>query len=303
MDIYFLGTSSGTPTKSRNVTAIALLESQGRDWYLIDCGEATQHQLLRTPLSLNTLTSIYITHVHGDHCYGLPGVLASAAMAGRTKPLRVVAPEGIQAWCESTLKYTKLYLPFEVCFERPESLSTFSEGQFSVTPVRLSHRVPSYGYSFVETKIETRLNTEKLNQAQIPRGPLWGQLKSGQDIIYNGRAILSTEFTELTNKPRKVIVCGDNDDPELLADACRECSVLVHEATYTEGMAAKAVENGHSYAKQVAEFAEKNVVPCLMLTHFSPRFPATCLGGADDRYGEKGGSVRLSWSSVFSIRL
>jgi ribonuclease BN (tRNA processing enzyme) len=84
VDLLFLGTSSGTPTKARNVSALALLEDTGKGWYLVDCGEATQHQVLRTPLSLHALRAIFITHVHGDHCYGLPGLLASAGMAGRT---------------------------------------------------------------------------------------------------------------------------------------------------------------------------------------------------------------------------
>ncbi|CAM5602375.1 Ribonuclease BN [Stutzerimonas stutzeri] len=93
--LVFLGTSSGTPTPARNVTGLALQEDAGKAWYLIDCGEGTQHRLLRMPLSLHDLRAIFITHVHGDHCYGLPGLLASAGMMGRRHPLEIIAPAGI----------------------------------------------------------------------------------------------------------------------------------------------------------------------------------------------------------------
>jgi len=87
MDLLFLGTCAGVPTKARNVSATAVIEASGSGWYLVDCGEGTQHQLLRTPLSIRDLRAIFITHVHGDHCFGLPGLLASAGMSGRTQPL------------------------------------------------------------------------------------------------------------------------------------------------------------------------------------------------------------------------
>ncbi|MEY4562043.1 MAG: hypothetical protein RLZZ618_1320, partial [Pseudomonadota bacterium] len=109
MDLLFLGTSSGTPTKTRNVTGLALIEEQGRQWFLIDCGEGTQHQLLRTGLSVNDLATVFITHVHGDHCYGLPGLLASAGMHGRRTPLTVIAPLGVEAWWQATVQHTQLH--------------------------------------------------------------------------------------------------------------------------------------------------------------------------------------------------
>ena len=94
MNLKFLGTSAGVPTKNRNVSGVALRESKGKGWYLIDCGEGTQHQVLHTKLSFHSLKAIFITHVHGDHCYGLPGILASAGMGGRKAPLTIVAPAG-----------------------------------------------------------------------------------------------------------------------------------------------------------------------------------------------------------------
>ncbi|MFA0812102.1 ribonuclease Z [Microbulbifer epialgicus] len=272
MELLFLGTSSGTPTKDRNVTAIALIESQRKNWYLIDCGEGTQHQILRTSLSLNSLGAIFITHIHGDHCYGLPGLLASAGMQGRTAPLTLVAPKAIRDWLSSTQALIKLYLPFELNFISSEELPILDLGQFTISLAKLSHRAPSYAYSFTERKVEASLNIEKLRVSGIPQGPLWGKLRAGINIIHQGQEYPFAEFLLYEQKPRKIVICGDNDSPELLKDFCIDSNILVHESTYTEDMAEKAAKAGHSYAKQVASFAERASVPILILTHFSPRY-------------------------------
>lgn len=273
MNLIFLGTSAGMPTKSRNVTALAIQEDVGRRWYLVDCGEATQHQILHTRLSLNRLGGIFITHVHGDHCYGLPGLLASAGMSGRVDPLVIVAPRGIEDWIRSTLQHTALHLPFELQFVSTESLAAFRLGNMVIDATELSHRVPSYAYSFTEANRDSRLNQEKLAADAIPRGPLWGDIKKGMDVEFAGQKLRSEDYLLFDNEPRKIVVGGDNDRPELLAKACRDCHVLIHEATYTEDVAIKAGESfGHSSAKQIAVFAESERVPNLILTHFSARY-------------------------------
>ncbi|MGM0544958.1 MAG: ribonuclease Z [Pseudomonadota bacterium] len=272
MNLLFLGTSAGVPTKQRNVAGIALRESKGRGWYLIDCGEGTQHQVLHTKLSLNSLKAILITHVHGDHCYGLPGLLASAAMNGRTEPLTIVAPAGIKVWLDATCEATQLSLPFALEFVFSDDLPSVEFEHIAVTTYRLSHRAPSYAYKFTERKVESALDVDKLAQKGIPRGPLWGQLKQGVDIEFAGERLQSRDFLISKHKPRKVVIAGDNDQPDLLSEACAGAQVLVHEATYTEAMAEKAGDVGHSYAKQVAAFAESVALPNLVLTHFSARY-------------------------------
>ncbi|MGP8292376.1 ribonuclease Z [Vreelandella zhanjiangensis] len=272
MNLLFLGTSAGVPTKSRNVTGIALRESKGKGWYLIDCGEGTQHQVLRTKLSFNSLKAIFITHVHGDHCYGLPGILASAGMNGRKAPLTIVAPAGIKAWLEATCETTQLGLPFALEFIASDDLPSVEFANMAVATFKLSHRVACYAYALTEKNVDAALDIEKLTQKGIPRGPLWGQLKQGFDIEFEGELLKSHEFLIFKNKPRKIVIAGDNDRPELLREACVGAQVLVHEATYTQEMAEKAGEVGHSYAKLVADFAESVALPNLVLTHFSPRY-------------------------------
>lgn len=273
MDLLFLGTSSGTPTKARNVSGLALLEDSGKGWYLIDCGEATQHQLLRTPLTLHGLRAIFITHVHGDHCYGLPGLLASAGMARRQEPLDIIAPAAIEGWVRATLEMSQSHLPYELVFHATESLGHWRNRQMNVEATELSHRVPSWGYSFTEARPDPRLNTEKLDREGIPRGPLWGELMRGNDVVFDGRTLRSEDYLLATRRPRRIVITGDNDQPELLRDACKDAQVLVHEATYTQPIAeAGKADFGHSTAAQVATFAADVGLPNLVLTHFSARY-------------------------------
>ncbi|CAM3675985.1 Ribonuclease Z [Vibrio aerogenes CECT 7868] len=272
MDILFLGTSAGVPTRKRNVTAIAVSENQSRNWCLVDCGEGTQQQLLRTHLSLHNLQAIFITHIHGDHCYGLIGLLASAGMSGRKTPLRIVAPQGIREWIEATKRHTQLFIPYELHFTEVESLTAINVGPFEVHTTELSHRVPSYAYRFTEKIIRTSLDTDKLKLQGIQPGPVWGKLRQGQDITHEGQQLLSQDFVQQEVQVRKIVVCGDNDHPQLLQSLCQDCDVLVHEATYTQDIAAKASDAGHSYAGLIATFAESMQLPNLILTHFSPRY-------------------------------
>ncbi|QGZ30226.1 ribonuclease Z [Stutzerimonas stutzeri] len=276
MDLLFLGTSSGTPTRGRNVSALALLEDSGKGWYLIDCGEATQHQLLHTPLTLHGLRAVFITHVHGDHCYGLPGLLASAGMARRQAPLDIVAPAAIEPWVRATLDMSQSGLPYELRFHATETFTGWRNPYVRVAATALSHRVPSWGYTFTEARPDPRLDIDRLDQDGIPRGPLWGQLMRGHDVVHEGRTLRSEDYLLLARPPRRIVIGGDNDRPELLREACRDAHLLVHEATYTQAVAdAGKNEFGHSSAAQVARFAQQAGVPSLVLTHFSARYQNT----------------------------
>jgi len=272
LEIIFLGTSSGVPTKSRNVSAVAVEVGQSKSWFLVDCGEATQHQLQHCRLSLKNLRAIAITHVHGDHCYGLPGLLASAGMTERTDSLVIIAPEGIKPWLETTMEMTQMYLPYSLEFIATEKLAEqqFDDVKITITP--LSHRVPSFAYGFTQSLSQRVLKSEALKLAGLPQGPLWGELQSGSDVEFNNKTFLASDYVQTLQHKNKVVICGDNDNPNLLKSMCIDADVLVHESTYTEDMADKASNVGHSYATQVAQFAEEVSVPHLILTHFSARY-------------------------------
>lgn len=273
MDLQFLGTSSGVPTKARNVSATAVIEASGKSWYLVDCGEGTQHQLLHTSLSMRDLRGIFITHVHGDHCYGLPGLLASAGMSGRSEPLELIMPLALHEWLRLSLAVSQTYLPFELHLLAVETLQDWRSAQVAVTTVELSHRVPSYGFVFTEINPEPRLDTDRLQADGIPRGPLWGDLAHGRQVEHEGRVLDTLTYLKASRAARRIVVCGDNDSPALLAEAAKGADVLVHEATFTEPVLQRSQSNfGHSTAAAVAQFAEAAGVPNLVLTHFSARY-------------------------------
>ncbi|WP_343218272.1 ribonuclease Z [Halomonas sp. McH1-25] len=275
MEIVFLGTSAGVPTRKRNVTAAALKKQSGKAWYLIDCGEGTQHRVLQTPLSLHRLEAVFITHVHGDHCYGLPGLLASASMAGRRHALTIIAPASIRDFLDAIQATTGLHLTFPLEFVAVEAMDvSLRLPDFAVEPVKLSHGVASYGFVFHERGVESRLDTERLDTLGVPRGPDWGRLHRGEDVTLDNGTQVRSEDVLLPERPaRKVVICGDNDDPLRLETACRGASLLVHEATYTEDVVERlGTDNQHSTAAAVATFAQTMALPNLILTHFSPRY-------------------------------
>lgn len=273
MDLLFLGTCAGLPTRARNVSATAVIASSGSDWYLVDCGEATQHQLLRTPLSLRDLRAVFISHVHGDHCFGLPGLLASAGTTGRTAPLDLIMPRALHEWVRLSLAVSESRLSFELRLLAVEDGEPWHHQTVRVDTVGLSHRVPSHGFVFTETDPNPRLDTERLMADGIPRGPLWGEIARGQGVEHAGRRVMPGEYLRDAWPAQRVVVCGDNDTPELLAEVAMGADVLVHEATFTEPVIARTQETyGHSTAAAVARFAERVGVPNLVLTHFSARY-------------------------------
>lgn len=275
MEILFLGTSAGAPTKTRNVSGVAVKRKGGKSWYLVDCGEGTQHRLLYTPLSLSALKAVFITHIHGDHCYGLPGLLASATLSSRKEPLQIFGPAVLQQFIETVRDMTQMRLSYELQFTAiDDACEALAVQDFMVHVVPLSHRVPSYAYAFVEKFIERKLDVQKLTAAGIAPGPLWKQLRDGENIyLADGTLICGKEFLLDGRAPRKIIVCGDNDDPQLLRDSCCDADVLIHEATFTAEVAAKVGKGPqHTSAAMIAAFAESAAVKNLVLTHFSARY-------------------------------
>lgn len=274
MELQFLGTSSGTPSKTRNVAGLAL-RMDGGGWVLVDCGEGTQHRILHTTLSLHTLQAICITHLHGDHCYGLPGLLASAGMGNRVEPLLLIGPAALRAYVEGVMATTELRLPFALRFVDVTQLAGMAPlPQLDIAATALSHRVPSWAYRFAEREVERRLDGARLAAAGVPPGPDWGRLQQGGSVtLADGRVLQGTDYLLPARRPRAVVVAGDNDRPELLRDAVRDAHVLVHEATYTQDVLDKVGPGPqHSSARMVAQFAAQAGVAQLLLTHFSPRY-------------------------------
>jgi ribonuclease Z len=288
MEFQFLGTGAGTPSKSRNVSALALRTRGAPHWSLIDCGEGTQHQILRSAWSLHALRAVFITHMHGDHCYGLPGLLASAGMANRSAPLWIVGPSPLRQFIQAVMDTSELRLPFPLAFVNVDAdgdadplCSPDLLPDLRVHATALSHRVPCWAYSFTERIVERRLDTGKLRAAGVASGPAWGRLQQGEDVtLDDGRVLRADAFLLAPRKARTIIVGGDNDQPQRLVEEARKAEVLIHEATYTQDVLHKVGPGPqHSSARMTAAAAAAAGVPNLVLTHFSPRYqdggPAT----------------------------
>ena len=282
MRFTFLGTSAGSPTVDRNVTAMALALDESRDWYLVDCGEGTQqrllksHQRMKSRYTLSGLAGIFITHVHGDHIFGLPGLITSASMQGRKEPLTICAPEGVESFVRHSLKCAAVSnMPFDLNFIRSDEPDFHFQDQcFEVTSHELSHRVPSFAYRFQERPVIQSMDQGKLDVLGVPRGPLWGELQNGNSVTLSDGRVVHSQDVRLPPLPGRIaIIGGDNDQPDLLIDAMKEVDVLVHEATFTDPVLEKVgPQYMHSTARMVGEAAEKGGVSHVILTHISGRY-------------------------------
>ncbi len=275
MKITLLGTSSGVPTKQRNVSATAFSLKNKKEWFLVDCGEGTQQQLLCTKLSLLKLKAILITHMHGDHIYGLPGLLSSMQLSGRKKSLQIIGPKALEAYITSVFNFSQSYIDYPIDYVAvEESHDVYRDHSLMIQSHALSHRIDSYAYQFTEIASQTKLNVVKLRQDNIPEGKIWGQLQRGEQItLANGTEVTGTDYFLPASTARSVIIAGDNDNPGILKEACHHVDVLVHEATFTQATLEKVAKGSqHSSAKQIAVFAQQCALKNLVLMHFSARY-------------------------------
>ena len=277
MEITFLGTGAGRPMKGRNVTGIALrLPPQHGGTWLFDCGEGTQHQLMQTPLKLNSVNRIFITHLHGDHTFGLPGLLSSRAFAGGSDPVWLYGPTGIRAFVMGCLELTETNLGYELHIQEIEAPGVVMEDEFGlVEAAELSHRIACFGYRIVEKPKPGKLDATKLAERGILPGPLYGRLKQGQDVqLTDGAIIRASEVTGPELPGRIVAILGDTAPCDNAIRLAKDADVMVHEATFEAELSDKAIEYGHSTTLHAAEAAKSAGAKRLVLTHFSTRYKA-----------------------------
>ncbi|ALO44622.1 ribonuclease Z [Pseudoalteromonas phenolica] len=274
MHIHFLGTSSGVPSQTRNTSSSAISFDKTKSWVMVDCGEATQHQLQKSSLSFFHLDVICISHVHGDHCYGLPGLLSSMAMNGKKSPVHLIAPKEVIAWLHATFNMSDTKLSFDLITHDICEIKESSDFNFcNIEVIPLKHRVSSFGFKISEKLIPKKLKIEKLTRDGIKSGPHYNKLQKGEDVLLGTQLLLSKDYTFQSWQTRRVIVCGDNEKPTLLSPWCSDIDVLVHESTFTHTDLHKiGFHTGHSDAKRVSEFAQLQQIPTLVLTHFSVRY-------------------------------
>lgn len=275
MELLFLGTGAGVPAKHRNVTSIALklLDERNSVW-LFDCGEATQQQILHTTLKPRKIDKIFITHLHGDHIFGLPGLISSRSFQGGEGPLTIYGPKGIKQFVLTSLKVSGTYLKYPLKFhEINEPGILFEDEQFKVSCLPLEHGIQSFGYRIQEADHQGSLQVEKLKEAGVPFGPLYGKLKQGETItLPDGRTFNGKDFIGATQKGRVVTILGDTKKTANSLILAKDADVLVHESTFEGSEQKMARDYNHSTNRDAAEVALESGAKRLLLTHISARY-------------------------------
>ncbi|MFC6163795.1 ribonuclease Z [Lactiplantibacillus dongliensis] len=275
MQLEFLGTGAGSPGKFRNVTstALRLLDERNEVW-LFDVGEGTQHQILRTTLKPRKITKIFITHLHGDHIFGLPGFLSSRSFQGGDEPLTVYGPKGIRDFVMTAMRVSGTRLSYPLRFEELSGDGViFEDATFKVSCQRLEHRIETFGYRVEEAAHPGELQADKLKALNIPSGPLYGQLKAGQTVtLPDGRTINGQDFLGAPQAGRIVTILGDTRQTPNAVSLAQHADVLVHESTFGKDEGKLAHNYYHSTSTQAAQVAKKAGVHQLLLTHISARY-------------------------------
>ncbi|HEY9853918.1 MAG TPA: ribonuclease Z [Leptolyngbyaceae cyanobacterium] len=273
MQITFFGTSSGVPTRSRNVSSVALRLPQRAEFWLFDCGEGTQHQLLRSELKISQLTRIFITHLHGDHIFGLMGLLATYGLAGNPDRVDIYGPPGLNEYlraCER-FSYTHFSYPIKVHTVQPGVI--YQDEEYIVSCQPLKHRVTSFGYRVEEKDRPGRFNVEKANELGIPSGPIYGKLKRGEQVtLPDGRIINGADLCGQTEIGRKFAYCTDTIYCDGAVELAKDADVVIHEATFSHQDAQLAFDRLHSTSTMAAQVALSAGAEHLIMTHFSPRY-------------------------------
>ena len=275
MDIQFLGTGAGVPAKHRNVTSIALrlLDERNSVW-LFDCGEGTQLQILKSTIRPRKIEKIFITHLHGDHIFGLPGLLSSRSFQGGENSLEIYGPVGIEDFVRTALKISKTKLAYKLTIiEIDQGKIVYEDKQFKVSCLPLDHGITSFGYRIEEADHEGELQVDKLAALGIPSGPIYGKIKKGETIeLSDGRLIEGKDYVGAKKKGRIVTILGDTRKTMNSVLLGENADVLVHESTFNKNEAKMAKAYFHSTTHQAAEVAKEANAKQLVLTHISARY-------------------------------
>ncbi|TQS74486.1 ribonuclease Z [Ornithinibacillus gellani] len=274
MELLFLGTGAGLPSKARNVTSIALsLLQEINEIWMFDCGEATQHQILRTSIKPGKISRIFITHMHGDHVFGLPGFLSSRSFQGGSDRLTIYGPKGIKAYVETALALSETHLTYPLTIQEITEGNVLDEPAFAVDCKILDHGVQSFGFRIMEKAKLGELQVDKLKTIGISPGPIYQQIKSQETTeLPDGRYIERKDFIGPDKPGRIISIMGDTRNPDKQMDFVKDSDVLVHEATFEQDKQQLAKAYFHTTTAQAAELAKHAGVKQLILTHISSRY-------------------------------
>lgn len=270
MKLVFLGTAGAQPTVDRGLTCICL--EKEAEILMFDAGEGAQLSYLKSGLGWNKKMKIFVTHLHGDHCVGILGLLQTMTMQNRTEPLEIYGPKGIEEFIAANIKVLNFGLSFPVMITSIEEEKVVDEKTYSVFSCKADHSVPAYSYLFEEKDKPGRFNTEKAKQLGIPEGKLWNQLQNGHEIKVGDKIVKPSEVLGEKRPGKKIGISGDTRPTKELEEFFKNCNYLSFDSTFLDELKDKAIETHHSTAKEAATLAKNANVENLILTHFSARY-------------------------------
>ncbi|VVB82379.1 Ribonuclease Z [uncultured archaeon] len=266
INVIFLGTSDAIPSAERNHTSI-LLEYKDEN-ILVDCGEGTQRQFRKAKLNPNKITRILITHWHGDHILGIPGILQTLSFSGYNKTLFIYGPKGTKEFMKNLLKTFVFQDNIRINVEEVEG-KFLETDDFYLKAEKMNHGIPCNAYTFVK-KGTVRIDKKKLQKTKI-QGPILKKLKEGKDITFNGKKYKAKDLT-YKEEGKKISFIFDTSFNEKIIPFVENSDLLVCESTFGEDLEDKAKEYKHLSSRQTAEIAKKSKSKKLILTHISQRY-------------------------------
>jgi ribonuclease Z len=270
--IIFLGTSGAIPTLKRSLPAVLI--QRENELLMLDCGESVQRQMLRAKVGFHKKTKIFLSHLHGDHVLGIPGLLQTMALLDRKRTVEVYGPEGTAEFLTCVQETLHFGLTFDVLIhEVHDAGMVCEEPDYAVEAVWANHVMPTLAYSFLEKTRPGKFYPEKAAALGVPKGILWSQLQQGKAVtLPDGNVVKPEEVTGTARHGRKIVYSGDTRPFKGLAKFAASADLLIHEATFDDGLAEKAELDGHSTPSQAASQAKKAKVKKLVLTHISARY-------------------------------
>ena len=270
MKLVFLGTSAAQPTEKRGLSCICL-ERDG-EILMFDAGEAAQISYMKSGLGWNKKMKMFITHLHGDHCVGILGLLQTMSMQNRTETLEIFGPNGIEEFIAANIKVLNFGLSFPILITNIREGKVFEDKKFSIYACKANHSVTAFSYLFEEKDKPGRFNLDEAKKLGIPEGELWKKLQSGNEVEINGKIIKPEQVLGEKRSGKKIGISGDTMPTKELEKFFENCDYLVFDSTFLDEEKQRAQDTCHSTAKQAAIIAKSAKVKNLVLTHFSARY-------------------------------
>jgi ribonuclease Z len=271
LSIIFLGTGGSWPTIKRNVSSIAI--KRASEVILFDCGEGTQRQFQKSKLSYMQISKIFITHFHGDHFLGIPGLIQTMQLNDRDIPLHIYGPKGINNLVDQLLSLGYFKPKYPIISHEVDQDDILDFDEYTVHVLRVKHGIPALAYKIEEKMRPGKFDKPKALELGVPEGPLFSKLQRGKAItLKDGRKITPKMVLGPQRKGRKIVISGDTKPIDEMVNFAKDADILIHEATFDTELEDISSEYGHTTAAQAAEIAKKANVEKLLLVHISPRY-------------------------------